>query len=390
MNRYWIAALISPLLTAAFARAEIGVTDNEIFVASCLDLEKSAKVQSHDLVTAAEAYIKSVNDQGGIHGRKIRHKVFNDSYEPDQAIECFNEIEKAGAFALFMSYGSPTGAKYAHMALSNKVPYFPAGSGASFFYEPVNHYLFVARASFIDEGRETVNHLWNDLKFRKFGAIYQDDAGGAMILQGVRKRLEQLNAPEIALGSFPRNTLDVDQAMTQVRAKNPDVVFLLGPYTPFVEVLKKAKAQNWHPLFVAVGPRDPLVKAGDAAEGVVITQIVPPPDHTKLKGVAHMRALLGKYAPKDKPSFYSDEGYASAVLFIEGLKRAGRDLTREKFVDAVESIHDFDMGFGPNFIASFDKKSHGAFHSVFFTVVKNGKAVVFEDWHTLKLANAAR
>lgn len=376
------------LIQASIAYAEIGVSDSKIFVASCLDLEASAKLQSHDLSTAADAYLRFINDHGGVHGRKIVQKIYNDGYEPDKAIECFNQIEKDDAFALFMSYGSPTGAKYAHMALANHIPYFPSGSGAVFFYQPVNRYVFVMRSSFIKEGRQAVDHLWNDLKIRKYGAIYQDDAGGAMILQGVRERLMALNAPTIALGSFPRNTLDVGNAMAQVRAANPDVVFLLGPYTPFVEVLKRAQATGWHPLFVAIGPRDPLTKAAGAAEGTVISQVVPSPDRTDLRGIRELHSLLKKYAPNDKPSYYSVEGFLSAMVFVEGLKRAGRELTREGFVDAVESIKDFDTGMGPGFQATFGKDRHGAFDGVFFTVVKDGKPVVFEDWTALRRKTA--
>ena len=382
MKRRIVLGLIGAL-AAATAGAETGITDKEIFVASCVDLEASAKVQSHDLITAAESYLASINEKGGIHGRKIRHQVFNDGYEPDKAIDCFNEVQKAGAFALMMSYGSPTGAKYATMALKNKVPYFAAGAGPVFFYEPVNRYLFVSRNSFIGEGKRTVQHLWNDLKLRKYAAIFQDDAGGSMILQGVRQPLEALGAPMVALGSFKRNTLEVDGAIAQVRAANPEVVFLLGPYTPHVEVLKKAKAAGWKPLFVAVGPRDPLTKAGDAAEGVIITQVMPPPDRTDLPGIVRLRSLLKKHAPNDKPSYYSVEGFASAMIFVEGLKRAGRDLTREKFVDSVESVKDFDLGFGSGFKANLSSERHGAFDGVIFTVVHNGKPVVFDDWSTL-------
>jgi len=383
MKRQLFAGLIAAL-AAATAGAEVGLTDNEIFVASCVDLEASAKVQSHDLVTAANAYLASINERGGVHGRKIRHQVFNDGYEPEKAIDCFNQVQKAGAFALMMSYGSPTGAKYAQMALNNKVPYFAAGAGPIFFYEPVNRYLFVSRNSFIGEGKKTVEHLWNDLKLRRYAAIFQDDAGGSMILQGVRKPLEALGAPMVALGSFKRNTLDVDGAIAQVRAANPEVVFLLGPYTPHVEVLKKAKDIGWKPLFVAIGPRDPLTKAGEAAEGVIITQVMPPPDRTDLPGIVQLRNLLKKHAPNEKPSYYSVEGFASAMIFVEGLKRAGRKLSREKFVDSVESIRKLDLGFGPNFKANLSADRHGAFDGVIFTVVRDGKPVVFEDWSALK------
>jgi hypothetical protein len=85
------------------------------------------------------------------------------------------------------------------------------------------------------------------------------------------------------------------------------------------------------------------------------------------------------------PSFVSLEAFVDAMVIVEGLKAAGKDLTREKFISGIESIHNFDAGLGQNFLLNYSPKDHQGFSSVYATVVREGKAVVLTDWKTLQV-----
>jgi hypothetical protein len=99
-----------------------------------------------------------------------------------------------------------------------------------------------------------------------------------------------------------------------------------------------------------------------------------------LKTVALYRRSLSKYAPSAKPNFVSLEGFVDAMVMVEGIKRAAKDLTREGLIRGIESIHEEDLGLGPQLKLSYSAKHHKGFDHVIPTVVRGGRAVPFTDW----------
>jgi len=114
----------------------------------------------------------------------------------------------------------------------------------------------------------------------------------------------------------------------------------------------------------------------------VITQVVPPYYLTDLKTVALYRRELTKYFPSAQPNFVSLEGFVDAMVLVEGLKKAGKDLTREGLIRGIESIHELDLGLGPQLKLNYSSKEHKGFDHVLPTVVRGGRAVPFTDWST--------
>jgi branched-chain amino acid transport system substrate-binding protein len=189
--------------------------------------------------------------------------------------------------------------------------------------------------------------------------------------------------PSLTKASYARQTSEVSEAIDKVRSANPDAVVVVGPSNTVAPILKEAHAKGWKPLFLTVsfvGTDDLIQSAGSDAEGVVITQVVPPYYLTDLKTVALYRRALGKYMPSAQPNFVSLEGFVDAMVFTEGLKKAGKDLTREALIQAVESMHGMDMGLGPDLKLGYSAKSHKGFDHVIPTVIRGGRAVPFTDW----------
>ena len=297
----------------------------------------------------ATAYLHYVNDQGGVHGRKVQLMAFDDGYDPNKAEACFSRLKKEDVFAAGFFVGTPTAAKYVPLSQAQKLPVVGLFTGAQMLYEPLKHYIVNVRASYYDETREQIDNLWK-INLHKVGVIYQDDAFGKAVLDGVKLALDKHHATPAALGTFPRNTVAVQAGLSAVRAANPDAVVVVGPYAPVAEILKEAHSTGWHPLFLTVsfvGTEALIKEAGHDADGMVITQVVPPYDRLDLPSVKLYSESIEKYFPGSQPSFVSLEGFADAMVVVEGLKRAGADVTREKFIEGIESIHSMDIGLGP-------------------------------------------
>jgi len=362
-----------------------GITDNSILIGSCSALDGPARFLGNQTVMGATAYLHAVNDEGGVYGRKVQLLAFDDGYDPDKASACFKRMTKEGVFALGFFVGTPTAKVYVPMAEEEKIPVVGLFTGAQLLYEPLKHHIVNVRASYYDETREQVDRLWEN-NFHKIGIVYQDDAFGKAVLDGLKLALQKHNAAPVGLGTFARNSLDVDAGLKEVMAAHPQAVLVVGPYSPVATVVKKAHAAGWRPQFLTVsfvGTEEFIKEAGQDAEGTIITQVIPPYDRIDYPTVALYRKTLEKYYRDMPPSFVSFEGFVDAMVFVEGLKRAGKDLTREKFISGIESIHDMNVGLGSKLTLNYGPSDHKGFDSVYPTIVRRGQPVLLTDWSSL-------
>ncbi|HEY6253592.1 MAG TPA: ABC transporter substrate-binding protein [Candidatus Angelobacter sp.] len=381
-----LAALIFAGSAAAQAPAKTGVDQTQILVGSCSALDGPASFLGRQTIVGATAYLDVINAKGGVNGRKIQLLAFDDGYEPVRAESCFKRLLREQVFAAGFFVGTPTAAKYVPMAEENKLPVIGLFTGAQLLYSPLKHYVLNVRASYYDETREQVDSLWNTLKVHKIGIIYQDDAFGSAVLDGLELALKKYHAAPVGMGTFPRNTLDVDKGIAAVRAANPEAVLIVGPYAPVAQIVKKAHASGWKPLFLTVsfvGTEKFISEAGKDAEGTVITQVVPPYTRTDFPTIALYRDALKTYYPAEQPSFVSLEAFVDAMVLVEGLKRAGKDPTREKLITALESIDGKDVGLGPRLLLKYSPTRHKGFDQIYTTVVQNGKPEIVDDWKSL-------
>lgn len=373
--------------TTASVAQEAGITEQNILIGSCSALDGPARFLGNQTVLGASAYLHAINDEGGVYGRKIQLMAFDDGYDPEKAPACFKRMVKEGVFSLGFFVGTPTAKIYVPLAEEQKIPVVGLFTGAQMLYEPLKHDVINVRASYYNETREQVDRLWDSAKIHKIGVIYQDDAFGKTVLDGVKLALQKHGAAPAVTGSFVRNTTDVDAGLKSVMATRPQAVVVVGPYAPVAAIIKQAHAAGWHPLFLTVsfvGTEEFIKEAGPDAEGTVITQVVPPYDRTDYPTVALYRKYLAQYYPGTPASFVSLEGFVDAMVLVEGLKRTGKDVSREKFISAVESIHHMDMGLGPKLELSYSPTDHQGFDSVYDTVVRGGQPVLFTDWNSFK------
>ena len=363
-----------------------GVSPETIRIGSCSALSGPASFLGLQMVIGAKAYFGMINAQGGVHDRKVELETKDDGYEADRAAPCWESLTKTGVFAAAFFVGTPTGVKYIPLAESSQTPIVGLFTGAQALIEPVHRMIFNIRASYFDETREQIDGLWDQLGVRKIAVLYQNDPFGSAVLEGVKRALERHHAMPVALGTFERNTLAVEQGIKDVRAGNPEAVVLVGPYAPVNAILKQSHAAGWRPRFLTVsfvGTEGLLRIGAEDAEGMIITQVVPPYDRTDLPTVKLYREALEKYMGNTQPSFVSLEGFVDAMVLVDALRSAGHDLTRDKLVSALENTHGKDIGLGPKLLLDFSPASHKGLNAVYVTVIKDGRPEVVSDWKQL-------
>jgi branched-chain amino acid transport system substrate-binding protein len=364
-----------------------GITDTKILLGSSLALGGHASFLGTQTLHGALSYLNYINEQGGIHGRKIKVITYDDGYDPPRCVANTQKlINKDKVFALFCYVGTPTSVKIIPIVEEAKIPLLGLFTGANTLREPFKRYIINVRASYYQETGTVVKHLVEDLGIKKIAVFYQYDAYGFDGLKGTEIALKKYGLAPVATGSYIRGTLDVEDGLNKIIPSSAEAVIMIGTYDPCAKFIKLAKSKGFNPIFhnvSFVGADELARKLGKKGEGVIITQVVPPPEERILLPAAEDYArLLAKYYPQSTLTFVGFEGFVNAKILVEGLRRSGRELTREGFIDAIDTLERYFVGIGAK--VSFGPNDHQGLGQVYFTKIKDGKVTMFTDWKGLK------
>ena len=387
---------VAIVLSSFQASAEQGVTDKEIIVGMSTALSGPAAVLGTSFRSGVELYLDMVNASGGVQGRKFRLIVYDDRYEPMNTVAHVNTLIKNDrVFCLLGNVGTPTTLAIKPILDEHKIPLFAPFTGAESLRNPVDRYLFHYRASYNQETEAFVQGMVDTLGFRKIAVFYQDDGYGKAVLEGTRLALEKRGLKPAAMGAYTRNYEDIVPAMEAIMAEKPQAIVMAGTYSAcskFIRTWKRkvilaGNPRNLDPVFMNVsfvGPDRLVSLLENYGNNVVVTQVVPPfsGEGANYQAVAEYLSMLHKHVPAGAPSFGSLEGYLATKVFVEIVKRAGKNLTRESFIQTAESIKDLDIQAGNKI--SFSGGNHQGSQLVYPTVIKNGAFVLLRDWNALR------
>jgi len=319
------------------------------------------------------AAFEEVNRAGGVGGRRLELRSYDDRYEPELAIANTRRlIEDDGVFALIGGVGTTTSAASEPLARAAGVPFIAPFSGAEFLRDPALGHVVNVRASYYEETEAMVERLTSDLGISRIGVLYQDDSYGRNGLAGVRRALDRRGLELAGTGTYMRNTTAVKTALLGLGRGNPDAIVIIGAYMPSAVFTRWARKLGVEaPIFnISFVGSDTLAAAlGPAGDGVYITQVVPFPEGGSLPLLAEYRKALVAHEAAARPSFVSLEGYIAGRLTAEVLARAGEAPTRASFLSALTTTGKFDIG---GFTLRYGPGDNRGSDQVFLTVVRKG------------------
>jgi ABC-type branched-subunit amino acid transport system substrate-binding protein len=360
---------------AAGVHAEPGVTKDAILLGQSAPLTGISASLGEEQRDGALAYFDYVNKQGGVHGRKIVLRTIDDGYVPARtAANVKKLIEEDQVFSLFFLRGTSHVVEAAKVFGPAKVPLFSCSCGALSLREPLNPYLFHTRASFQDETDKIIEYL-STIGVKKIAIFYQADGFGKDGQLASARTTKRVGTTIIAEGSVEPNSVDVSKAVAAISKAEPQAVIMYTLFKPAVEFVKAMKAAGANPTFIALSPvgTNGLVKElGADSRGLIVSQTVPYPWNPSLPVVKEYQSAL-KGQPKAQVGFSTLEAYLAAKVLVEGLRRAGKDLTRDKLIRAMESMKAYDAG---GYEVSFSPTNHNGSVYVDLTVIGAGGRVI--------------
>ena len=330
--------------------AEPGVTDTTITLGMSAPFSGPNGAYGEDMRQTIQSYFEQINKGGGINGRKLQLVALDDGYETERAVANTRSlINDKNAFALLSFYGSsPTTEAMNSVFGPAKVPLVGTISGAATLRQPIqananSRYMFHVRASYADETEAIVNQMVS-IGLRSIAVFYQNDGFGKAGLDGVTAALKKHNLTPSAVGTIERNSLDVNAAVQSIAKSNPQAVVMVTLYKPTAAFVRAMKRAGQNPMFMTLSPvgTEQLVQEfGPEARGIGISQVVPYPWNDIVPVVRDYQKIAAK---PGSYSYYGLEAYLTARTMVEGLRRAGRDLTRDKLVTTLETLSNIDLG----------------------------------------------
>ena len=368
----WLACALLPLFCIFSAHsAETGVSDTEIRVGQFAAQTGPAAELGKRMQLGILAHFKAINAAGGVNGRMLKLISRDDGYEPAKAAAAVKALlEEDKVFALIGSVGTPTTLAAVPAINAAGIPLIGPFTGAQALREPFNRNLFHVRASYFDETERIVQHL-STVGIKKIAVFYQNDSYGKAGLEGVTRALTKRNLKATAAVTVERNSVDVAAPLAEILKVAPEAVIQISAYKSSAELIKQARAKAYGGQFFNVsfvGSRALSEELGDAGAGVTISQVVPFPYTPSSVIVREYQQRMLEAGNKDF-DFTSMEGFLAAKVFTEGLRKAGKVLTRASFTTALESLRDYNMG---GFTVSYSANSHEGSHFTDLTIIGRG------------------
>ena len=372
-------AATSPL-QSRLAAVGRGVTETEIRFGMSAPFSGSAKELGRQMKLGVESAFNVINDAGGVHGRQVKLVAVDDGYEPTRTVETMKQLyERDQVFGIIGNVGTPTAAVALPFALKQRMMFFGAFTGANLLRrDPPDRYVFNFRASYAEETDAVVRYLVNVRRLRpeQIVVFAQQDSFGDAGFDGVAKAVRALRSgrdTEVLRLNYKRNTIDVDEAVAQLRKLRtpPRAVVMVATYRAAAKFIEKTRDINPPLIYTNVSfvgstalAEELMLLGPKYANGVIVTQVVPAVDSYS-NVVLEYKTALSNYFSGEAPDYVSLEGYITANVMIEGLKRTGPMLDTERLVEGLESLRDLDLGLGT--LVNFGRTEHQGIHKVWGT-----------------------
>jgi branched-chain amino acid transport system substrate-binding protein len=348
---------VATVLTAsahAQKKYDPGASDTEIKVGQTVPF--SGPVSAYATIGRAQAaYIKMINDQGGVNGRKINLIQYDDAYSPPKAVEQVRKLVEGDEVLLtFQIIGTPSNAAVQKYLNEKKIPQLFAATGASKFTDPKNFpWTMGFNPNYFVEGRIYGQYILKNYPNAKVGVLYQNDDLGKDYLKGLKAGLgDKAASMVIAEASYEVSDPTVDSQILKLRDAGADLLFSASTPKQAAQAIKKNAEIGWHPVHIvdinATSVGAVLKPAGlEASKGVISVNYGKDPLDPAWKDDPGMKKyfdFMAKYYPDgDKNSNFNTYGYSTTQLLIHVLQQCGDNLTRENVMKQAASLKDVKL-----------------------------------------------
>jgi branched-chain amino acid transport system substrate-binding protein len=349
-----LAIALSASSANAQKKYDTGATDTEIKIGQTNPFSGPASAYATIGKTQA-AYIKMINDQGGVNGRKINLIQYDDAYSPPKAVEQVRKmVESDEVLLTFQILGTPSNAAVQKYLNAKKVPQLFAATGASKFTDPKNFpWTMGFNPNYFVEGRIYGQYIMKNYPNAKIGILYQNDDLGKDYLNGIKAGLgNQAATMIVAEASYEVSDPTVDSQILKIKDAGADLFFSASTPKQAAQTIKKIAELAWHPVHIldinstSVGAV--MKPAGlEASKDVISVGYGKDPLDPTWKDDAGMKKyfeFMAKYYPDgDKDSSFNSYGYGTTQLLIYVLKQCGDDLTRENIMKQATSLKNVQL-----------------------------------------------
>lgn len=336
-NRQCLAGLLLAATWGTFAHGQI-------LIGQTTGITGTVAATVKETVIGAKLVIDAVNAQGGIAGETIELVTLDDKFDPKLAASNARTlIEERKVVAMFMSRGTPHTEAIIPTLEQHHAPLIGPSTGAMVLHAPVRKFVFNVRATYQREAEKAITHLAS-IGIRHIAVLHVDDSFGLDGLQGAQNGLTHAQLRAVLVAKFDRNTPDFD-VIAQSLSKTPvQAVMIIGTGPAVAAGIRAIKATGKKPQFVTLSNNASggfIKLLGPDAPGVIVSQVLPKSMNVPLVREA---TRLAKAHKIDDLSPAMLEGFASAKVLVEALRRAGAKPTRERIQIALEGMQRFDLG----------------------------------------------
>ena len=370
-------------LTGAAIAQTSGVTKDEILVGTIQDLSGPIAAFGKSTRNGMQLRVDEINEQGGINGRKIKLIVEDSGYDPKKGVLAAQKLaQKDRVFIAAGNMGTPIAMATMDIFFQKNIPHLFPVTAARQMYEPLHKLKYSFAATYFDQVRSGVKHMTKIKADRKWCIIYQDDDFGLEVLQGAEAAMKDIGKALTEKTSYKRGATDFSSQVARMKSASCDTVILGTIIRETVGTIGEARKTSYAPEFFGTSasythliPR----LGGPAMNGLISSHTVA---HPYLDDAAqNVRFWASKYKTKfnEDPDVFSVYGYTILDNVIAAITKAGKNLTADGVVKALDSmILPPDM-FGSDTM-SFTPTKHLASNKSRLSQIKDGKWTVISGY----------
>ncbi len=355
------------------AWANQGITDNEILVGMHTDLSGPASMIGKQSVDGANMRFDEFNQSGGAHGRMIKFIVEDHQYTVPRAVQASNKLLRKDKVSFMLgSLGTPMNNAVMTDQLSMSVPnLFPLTAARSMF-DPFHELKFTSGSTYYDQIRTGIKYLVDQNGRNKVCVLYEDTDYGQEILDAAIDQLEEMNMPLIETASAKPTDTDFSSQIKKLQNAGCDLIAMGTQIRSTIIPYIKAKEINWSNVdFVATSASYFSVVAeqpNGIMDGLYCLNGIVVPYYDNASDLEKEWWDRFRDTYDYEPNSGAIYGYIYADIFIEAIKRAGKDLNVERFVNAMESLKNYEDPLKLGSVTFSTSQRQGSNISYFFRV----------------------